>query len=96
LYGGKRRAVWMWIGRCEEAADSAKKAADRGSRRDAGCSESSFGSEAQVLVFGDLAKTGKTEVLVATWCRTHRRAGCRDGVTRAVVAEKKETAVGEN
>jgi len=50
-----------------------------------------LGSEAQVLVFGDLAKTGKTQVLVANVVpNTPKSVVAGTVVTRAVVAEKEE------
>ena len=48
-----------------------------------------LGSEAQVLLFGDLAKTGKQEVLVANVVpNTPKSVIAGTVVTRAVVAEK--------
>jgi hypothetical protein len=50
-----------------------------------------LGSEAQVLLFGDLAKTGKTEVLVANVVpNTPKSVVAGTVVTRAVIAEKQE------
>ena len=50
-----------------------------------------LGSEAQVLLFGDLAKTGKTQVLVANVVpNTPKSVVAGTVVTRAVVAEKEE------
>ena len=50
-----------------------------------------LGSEAQVLLFGDLAKTGKQEVLVANVVpNTPKSVIAGTVVTRAVVAEKQE------
>jgi len=50
-----------------------------------------LGSEAQVLLFGDLAKTGKPEVLVANVVpNTPKSVVAGTVVTRAVIAEKQE------
>lgn len=50
-----------------------------------------LGSEAQVLLFGDLAKTGKTQVLVANVVpNTPKSVIAGTVVMRAVVAEKQE------
>ena len=50
-----------------------------------------LGSEAQVLLFGDLAKTGKQEVLAANVVpNTPKSVVAGTVVTRAVVAEKQE------
>jgi len=74
------------------AADTAKKAAEPAvpeEMQDA--AKALLGSEAQVLVFGDLAKTGKTEVLVANVVpNTPKSVIAGTVVTRAVVAEKEE------
>lgn len=50
-----------------------------------------LGSEAQVLLFGDLAKTGKQEVLAANVVpNTPKTVVAGTVVTRAVIAEKQE------
>ena len=50
-----------------------------------------LGSEAQVLLFGDLAKTGKQEVLAANVVpNTPKSVVAGTVVTRAVIAEKQE------
>jgi hypothetical protein len=74
------------------AAEAEKKSADPAvpeEMRDA--ASALLGSEAQVLVFGDLAKTGKTQVLVANVVpNTPKSVVAGTVVTRAVVAEKEE------
>jgi hypothetical protein len=74
------------------AAEAAKKAAEPAvpeEMQDA--AKALLGSEAQVLVFGDLAKTGKTQVLVANVVpNTPKSVVAGTVVTRAVVAEKEE------
>lgn len=74
------------------AAEAEKKAAEPAvpeEMQDA--AKALLGSEAQVLVFGDLAKTGKTQVLVANVvANTPKSVVAGTVVTRAVVAEKEE------
>ena len=72
------------------AADTEKKAAEPAipeEMQDA--AKALLGSEAQVLLFGDLAKTGTQEVLVANVVpNTPKSVIAGTVVTRAVVAEK--------
>ena len=74
------------------AADTEKKAAEPAipeEMQDA--AKALLGSEAQVLLFGDLAKTGAPEVLVANVVpNTPKSVIAGTVVTRAVVAEKQE------
>ena len=74
------------------AAESEKKAAEPvvpEEMQDA--AKALLGSEAQVLLFGDLAKTGKQEVLAANVVpNTPKSVIAGTVVTRAVVAEKQE------
>jgi len=74
------------------ASDAGKKAAEPAvpeEMQDAG--RALLGSEAQVLLFGDLAKTGKQEVLAANVVpNTPKSVVAGTVVTRAVIAEKQE------
>ncbi|HXH68348.1 MAG TPA: hypothetical protein VNI81_14180 [Candidatus Limnocylindrales bacterium] len=74
------------------ASDAEKKAAEPAvpeEMQEAG--RALLGSEAQVLLFGDLAKTGKPEVLVANVVpNTPKSVVAGTVVTRAVIAEKQE------
>ena len=74
------------------AADTEKKSAEPAvpeEMQDA--AKALLGSEAQVLLFGDLAKTGKQEVLVANVVpNTPKSVIAGTVVTRAVVAEKED------
>ena len=74
------------------ASDAEKKAAEPAvpeEMQEAG--RALLGSEAQVLLFGDLAKTGKPEVLVANVVpNTPKSVVAGTVITRAVIAEKQE------
>jgi hypothetical protein len=74
------------------AAEAEKKAAEPAvpeEMQDA--ARALLGSEAQVLLFGDLAKTGKQEVLVANVVpNTPKSVVAGTVVTRAVIAERQE------
>ena len=76
----------------KSTAESEKKAAEPAipeEMQDA--ARALLGSEAQVLLFGDLAKTGKPEVLVANVVpNTPKSVIAGTVVTRAVIAEKQE------
>jgi hypothetical protein len=74
------------------AAETEKKSAEPAIPEDIqDAAKALLGSEAQVLLFGDLAKTGKQEVLVANVVpNTPKSVIAGTVVTRAVVAEKED------
>lgn len=74
------------------AAEAGKKAAEPAVPEEIqDAARALLGSEAQVLLFGDLAKTGKTQVLAANVVpNTPKSVVAGTVVTRAVIAEKEE------
>ena len=74
------------------AAEAEKKATEPAAPEEVqDAAHALLGSEAQVLLFGDLAKTGKQEVLAANVVpNTPKTVVAGTVVTRAVIAEKQE------